>query len=69
MKPGTLLKVKRDFEGTGIDLFSRGERIGHVSKNDVMVVVNSALGDIMYEVLTRTGVIGVVLGHHVEVVG
>ena len=65
MKPGTLLKVKRDFEGTGIDLFSRGERIGHVSKNDVIVVVSS-LQDVMYEVVTGNGVVGFVLGHHVE---
>jgi hypothetical protein len=68
VKPGTLLKVKRDFEGTGIDLFSRGERIGHVSKNDVIVVVSS-LQDVMYEVVTGNGVVGFVLGHHVEVVG
>lgn len=68
MKPGTLLRVKRGFEGTGIDLFSRGERIGRVTENEVLVLVSS-LQDVMYEVVTGNGVMGFVLGHHVEVVG
>jgi hypothetical protein len=68
MRPGTLLKVKRDYKNLFITLFWDGIVKDYVGKNEVMMTLDSSDKD-YHEVVTKGGVRGFVVKGYVEVVG
>jgi hypothetical protein len=65
MRPGTLLKVKRDYKNLFITLFWDGIVKDYVGKNEVMMTLDSSDKD-YHEVVTKGGVRGFVVKGYVE---